>query len=115
MMLSDAGRSAKWRASSTTRPIPPRCEHGAELPVRENSDIVLHRPEPCDHAIGALAHLLRGLTVRAAVSNRSQLGNLTGYVLGPASIIVAIVPLGQIGRYFHAFLDAREFASPPCA
>ena len=87
---------------------PSGAEHGAEVAVREQRDIALHRSETSDHPVYALADIGRRFAVRATVAKDvppwTPLANL-----GRAEAFeVAVAPLGEVGFNFCSVAGPRD-------
>ena len=96
--------SPSQRAASTRSTWP--CANSATSPV--------DRARPGDHPIHPRAHLLRRLAARASIPEDQPVRRRLADLLGRQSLVLAVVPLDQVGLDDGRVAEARQLAGLPC-
>src|SRR6516165_12320217 len=97
-MLAGRGRQAD----------PARDQDPKDVAVREHDDVASGAADPRDDAIDAGADLRRRLAARAAVAKEHPARLLVVDLLGREPLVLAVVPLVQIGLERRAGAETGE-------
>ena len=89
---------------------PPRSENPQKMPARKQQHIAPDGAQPCDDAIGPRAHLVRRFASRATVAEQQPAGTFDVNFRGPPALILAVVPLDQVGIRLGGAAEAGQFA-----
>jgi hypothetical protein len=89
--------SRKKFPGASGQPNPARHKHAQHVSVRKQGDVALDGARPGDHSIRPCADLRRRLSTRAAVAKNQPAGRLLIDLLGGQPLVLAIVPLDQVG------------------
>ncbi len=76
---------------------PTRRQYAAEVPMREEPDIPMHRPKPSDEPISTVGDPGRSFAAWAAISKQVPAWMLPADIIGTPSFVFTIVPLDKVG------------------
>jgi hypothetical protein len=89
---------------------PTNAKHPPEMAVRKDGNLALQQSQSRDDAIGAVGHLFRRFAAGASVSKEIPVWTRLADVHGESSLVVAIVPFGQIGIDFGVSAQPGQLA-----
>src|SRR5208282_869265 len=110
-------RSAQQEVPATSRveAEPAGREHPQEMPARKNQHVAFDRAHSAHDAVGPRADLARRLSSGAAVTEQLPVRALHMDLSGAAALILAIVPLDQVGIDLGRTAKPGQLAGSPRA
>jgi len=93
---------------------PPRGHHPQHIAVPKEKDVATAAAQPVDHTIGARSNVGSGFALRAAIFEQTPCRVIRTNLGRSSSLVLAVVPLGQIGIDDRDRAEAGKFTRPPC-
>src|SRR3984893_1102600 len=108
-----AGIEQEMLASAGGQPDPP-CHQGAQhVSVGKQRDVAIGTPRSRNHPIHPRTHLLWHLTARASIPKDQPARRHLMDLLRRQSLILAVIPLGEVGSDAAPAANSRQFAGLP--
>src|SRR5262249_60774501 len=92
-----AGVQQKMLAAARGQPDPARHEHAQHVSVREQRKVAVDRARPGYYPIHSRSNLLRRLAARASIAEEQPARRDLANLLGRQPLVLAVVPLDQVG------------------
>ena len=92
---------------------PSRGQNTSKLAMREKRDVAFCRAKTRDKPVGAARYLIRHFPAWATIAKDTPARPCFANVGGVPSLVVAIIPLRQIGFDLGDGFGCRQFAGPP--